>query len=195
MAARFWARLDHRTQKPPRSRPAGGVAGEPGASAPVVAHKSASAPRPVGTVDNSPAIYRWVRWANRAGLSPVGTVEFAAFSRPYGTFRRELLCSPFPAVNCWAILKCPYGARIRRCALTCVQQRGRQPPGFLAPGLTPLSLPTSNLERLHEMGVSFCGDEGRRGSTGMRCKQFSILSSRLQIETVCHSVSHSKRCG
>src|SRR3989339_886816 len=59
----------------------------------VVTYKSAPALRPVGTADNSPAIHRWVRWATQTAVSPVGTDEFAAFNRPYGTVRRELLCS------------------------------------------------------------------------------------------------------
>jgi hypothetical protein len=69
--------------------------------------------RPVGSFDDSPAIHRWVARTRRAVTAvPSGTVESALprFDRPYGTSGRWRRLFA-PAVNCWAIVKSPSGAR------------------------------------------------------------------------------------
>ena len=80
--------------------------------------------RPVKTVENSPAIHRWVSGQPTAPVRPVGTVEPARFGRPYGTCRLGAARFVVPAVNCWAIVKCPYGAGTCRAVATRVVRRG-----------------------------------------------------------------------
>ena len=71
--------------------------------------------RPVGALDNSPAIYRWGR-KEKASASPVGTTEDPLaghpFGRPYGT-TDDPFSPVHPAVNCWAIFQRPYGTKSR----------------------------------------------------------------------------------
>ena len=68
---------------------------------------------PVGTVESSPAIYRWVHGAQKIS-SPVGTTEINVpdrFSRPYGT--RKQNARAYPAINALAIVNRPYGTFAR----------------------------------------------------------------------------------
>ena len=66
--------------------------------------------RPGGTVENSPAIHRWVKGSDRSRC-PVGTPEARVerFNRPYGT-KGVLSATRIPAMNRWAIINCPSGA-------------------------------------------------------------------------------------
>src|SRR5208283_2081466 len=69
---------------------------------------------PGGTLDNSPAIYRWVAKANDTE-SPGGTIETPPkrrFSRPSGTIKP--LFVGYPALKCWAIINRPSGTNSRR---------------------------------------------------------------------------------
>jgi len=43
-------------------------------------------------------------------VCPVGTSE--RFNRPYGTFQGKTVEHGVPAVNCWAIVACPYGTNV-----------------------------------------------------------------------------------
>ena len=66
---------------------------------------------PVGTNENSPAIYRWDQVRHQPHLRPVRTLGGPAcrkvFNRPCGT--RGSLVSLDPAMNCWATITRPYG--------------------------------------------------------------------------------------
>ena len=70
--------------------------------------------RPVGSVDNSPAIYRWEGRCVDSFSVPSGrsSALAARFGRPYGTYRQGTPTDPLsPAVNCWAIVVCPSGTK------------------------------------------------------------------------------------
>ena len=61
---------------------------------------------PGGTIENSPAIYRWERAVDFLIPSPEGTTESVwIFCRPFGTRIDQI--DAYPAMNGWAIINCP----------------------------------------------------------------------------------------
>jgi len=66
---------------------------------------------PAGIYDNSPAIYCRVEGSPSFFKSPVGTAAGSNSAVPTGL--KTMMWSRFPAINCRAIIGCPFGTEIR----------------------------------------------------------------------------------